>query len=73
MQNKRTPRGHIALKAWLKREGRKALWLADQLRADRSSVSQWLNGKRAPLPAFRHDIARVTLGEVPASAWDAAE
>lgn len=56
MENK----ARYMIKDWLKIEGRKVLWLADQVQADRSTVSQWLNSSRIPHPGARARLADVT-------------
>lgn len=48
------------IKDWLRAEGRKTIWLAAQVQADRSSVSQWLNGHRTPHPGARERLEAVT-------------
>jgi len=55
--DKRAPQ---MIRDWLNQEGRKAGWLAAQVQADRSTVSQWLNGHRAPHPGARARLAAVT-------------
>lgn len=57
------------LKAWLDDGGRKVSWLAQKVRANRSTVHQWLNGKQKPNPNYRVAIEEITGGEVPASEW----
>jgi len=48
------------IRQWLRDEGRKALWLASQVPADRATVSQWLTGRRTPLPPARRRLAEIT-------------
>jgi len=48
------------IRDWLQTEGRKALWLASQVPADRATVSQWLTGRRKPLPPARRRLAEIT-------------
>lgn len=48
------------IREWLDAEGRKHLWLAAQVQADRSTVSQWLHGHRKPHPGARARLAAVT-------------
>lgn len=57
------------LKAWLDDGGRKVSWLAQKVRANRSTVHQWLNGKQKPNPNYRVAIEEITNGKVPASNW----
>ena len=58
------------IRAWLQAEGRKVLWLADQVQVDRSTASQWLSGNRIPLPSHRARLASVTgLDIAGAEAW----
>ncbi len=60
MENKPTPPPAAArLRDWLKSEGRKNLWLADQVRVHKSTVTAWLAGQRSPTPQ-----ARIVLGSV---------
>lgn len=58
----------ILLQEWFDREGRKKGWLADQLKIDRASLSQWMSGARKPHPARREKVEQIT--GVPADAWD---
>ena len=47
------------IKQWLKREWRVALWLAAQLGVDPATLSQWVTGRRVPLPHNREALHRV--------------
>jgi hypothetical protein len=59
------------IRDWLQTEGRKALWLASQVPADRATVSQWLTGRRKPLPPARRRLAEITGLPVDAKeAWE---
>jgi hypothetical protein len=59
------------IRHWLQTEGRKALWLASQVPADRATVSQWLTGRRKPLPPARRRLAEITGLPVDAKeAWE---
>ena len=55
------------LHAWIRMEGRKIGWLADQVGVNRSTLSLWLNGHQTPHPAFRKRVEEIT--GVDADAW----
>jgi len=66
MENKTAPE---LLNDWLKREGRKGLWLASVLGVNKGAMTCWRRGHNPPLPPYRREIERITEGAVPASAW----
>ena len=47
------------IKEWLRREGRVAYWLADQLGVDPATLSQWATGRRLPLPHNRDALHNI--------------
>ena len=57
------------LNNWIKLEGRKVGWLADQLGASPDAVRNWRRGNRLPIMPYRREIERITGGAVPADAW----
>lgn len=52
------------LGAWLRREGRKQIWLAQKIGAHPTTVSNVVRGKRRPTMRQAFKIAEVTLGEI---------
>jgi len=57
------------LDQWLRHEGRKGSWIADQLGVTDAMVSKWRRGHVLPIMPYRADIERITRGAVPVSVW----
>lgn len=54
---------------WLRQEGRRYAWLADQLGVHPSALSHWLAGRREiPVEQARR-IERLSRGKVKVDAW----
>lgn len=52
------------IKAWAAREGRKLGWLAEQIPANPSDLSRWVNGRAVPIRLYRIRLSEVTGLEV---------
>lgn len=62
----------LQCRQWLALEGRKSVWLANQLDVDATLVSHWLAGRRQPSAAMAEEIERLSWGQVEAMAWNCA-
>jgi hypothetical protein len=61
----------LLLRNWLDEQAIFITWLASQVPADRATVSQWLTGRRKPLPPARRRLAEITGLPVDAKeAWE---
>jgi len=61
------------LRAWLRREGRRNGWLADQCQVNPATLTRWLTGKSVPQAIYRGDLERITEGAVMAEDWERRE
>ena len=59
------------LRAWLRREGRRNGWLADQCQVNPATLTRWLTSKSVPQPVYRGVLERITEGAVMAEDWEA--
>lgn len=57
------------LQDWMRNEGVKRIEFAARLGLHRSSVTLYLQGKRRPKPEIAQNIAALTGGAVPHTAW----
>lgn len=64
-----TKTGPDLLAEWIALGGRKHHWVAAQIRVDRSALTAWLKGSRAPQAVYRDALERLTKGAVPVEAW----
>lgn len=68
MQNFNT-QAPLKLRAWLRREGRRHSWLAEQCHVNPATLTRWLQGKAMPQPVYRTALEEITGGDVAASDW----
>lgn len=54
------PVASLLLRTWLDEQAIFIQWLAEQVPASRATVSQWLTGRRKPLPPARRRLAEIT-------------
>lgn len=70
MDTQRKQTASEMLRKWLRDEGRKAGWVADQLSVNAATVSRWMNDHKAPHKWHREKLDNLTNGAVPAGAWE---
>ncbi len=59
------------IKEWLRSEGRKKSWLAEQVAVNPSTVSRWMKGKLVPTPQARIILSGLVGMDVSAKeAWE---